>query len=202
MSNNQPTSTAGEWVRGIGFASAALLGLFVWSGQVRITDLPAIGTRILDILLLCLLAAAVIAGSIVVGMVWSGRRKRSTARSVARVRTWWLGWFRYRRRWNTMMALHGLVITLNDRVLTPRLRSVLVGDTADTLTVRMVPGQAPTHWQQQGEALAHAFGAEAARIHVISPAVLGIDLRRVDALAEPIRLDTFRKTHLDEQDAA
>ena len=82
---------------------------------------------------------------------------------------------------------------MNDRVLTPRLRTVTVGENTDKLTVRMVPGQAPKDWQQQADALAHAFGAEAARVYVVSPAVLGIDLRRVDALAEPIRIDTFRK---------
>lgn len=196
MSANKPSSNTGEWIKGLAVAATAVLGLLVWSGVLRITDMPAIGQHLLDIVLWCLPAGAILTGLVIAVMVWRRRRiPGSAGRSVSRVRAWWRSWFHYRRRWNTMMTLHGLVVTLGDRTLTPRLRTVVVGRNVDKLTVKMVPGQAPTDWQQRGDALAHAFGADVARIHVLTPGFLGIDLRHTDALAHPIRLDTFRKPH-------
>ncbi|MEV0682260.1 hypothetical protein AB0I35_00195 [Nocardia sp. NPDC050378] len=103
-----------------------------------------------------------------------------------RIRSRWLAWFRYRRRWATLLTACDLVNRDGDRVLVPRLVSVHIGDTVDTVHARMLPGHTPDSWTHRAEALAHGFGAQQARLRFSGPGQLAITFRRSDALAEPI----------------
>jgi len=97
-------------------------------------------------------------------------------------------WIVYRKRWPEVCALHGLSATLNDTVLIPRLRSVRVGDIADTVLVRMLVGQDLTTWAAQSEALAHTFGARTVQVRGAAPGWIEIIVHHRDPLAAPIRV--------------
>lgn len=63
----------------------------------------------------------------------------------------WRSWSSYRRRWADTCALHGLTAQLNEAVLVPALRRLVIGDAVDVLTVTMLAGQSTTDWQRQAE---------------------------------------------------
>jgi S-DNA-T family DNA segregation ATPase FtsK/SpoIIIE len=104
------------------------------------------------------------------------------------VRQRWLSWWRYRRTWESVCALHGLCAKLGERTLVPALRSVRIGHHADVLTVRVVAGQSIADWQKRGDALAAAWRAERLTIRATTPGELRIIISRGDVLAQPIAL--------------
>ena len=109
-------------------------------------------------------------------------------RRVVSGRIWkrWRAWATYRRPWADLCALHGLTATLNDQVLVPRLDRLQVGYVTDTVTVRMLYGQAIGDWQKQSDALAHAFGALWVRARALQPGWVALDVHHTDTLATPI----------------
>jgi DNA segregation ATPase FtsK/SpoIIIE, S-DNA-T family len=108
---------------------------------------------------------------------------------IVRWRRWWV----YQRRWAKILALHGLTATLDDDVVVPALRSARIGRSVDALTVRLNPGQAPTDWQKQSEALAHAFGALAVTARCPKPGWVRLTVTHHDRLARGWRLPTPRE---------
>jgi S-DNA-T family DNA segregation ATPase FtsK/SpoIIIE len=107
---------------------------------------------------------------------------------VAPVRHRWLSWWRYRRNWESVCALHGLCATLGDRTLVPTLQSVQVGTHTDVLAVRVVTGQSVSDWQKQTPALAAAWGAERLTIRAATAGELRVTIMRGDAMATPVAL--------------
>jgi S-DNA-T family DNA segregation ATPase FtsK/SpoIIIE len=95
-------------------------------------------------------------------------------------------WATYRRPWANLCALHGLTATLNDEVIVPRLHRLRVGYVTDTVTVRMLYGQAVGDWQKQSDALAHAFGALYVRVRGLQPGWVALDVHHSDTLASPV----------------
>jgi len=108
---------------------------------------------------------------------------------IARWRRWWV----YQRRWTKTLALHGLTATLDNDVVVPALRSARIGRSVDALTVRLNPGQAPTDWQKQSEALAHAFGVLAVTVRSPKPGWVQLTVTHHDRLARGWRLPTPRE---------
>lgn len=102
-------------------------------------------------------------------------------RLAAWVRCWWV----YRRDWQPVMAMHGLVPVRDGLEVVPRVR-VRCGRDGDELTVGMVPGQVPADWEGAAEGLAHAWGARSCRVRVSGPGVVALELLHVDRLAEPV----------------
>jgi S-DNA-T family DNA segregation ATPase FtsK/SpoIIIE len=110
---------------------------------------------------------------------------------------------RYRRIWPSLMAIHRLSWAphpktnagqrssywelLTPRSVTPRLEKVEIGPWVDRLRVRMLPGQTPTHWHDATEGIAHAVGARDARVRLLGPGRLTIDLFYNDPLAAVVR---------------
>lgn len=92
----------------------------------------------------------------------------------------------YRRRWASVMALHGLTALLDGKVLVPPLRKIRVDYSRDLLTVQMLIGQTAADWTAQSEALAHAFGAASVRVTPAAPGWLYITVNHSDMLAAPI----------------
>src|SRR5690606_13041549 len=80
----------------------------------------------------------VVAGVSTAGMVlWRVSSPQTFERwFTGRVRSRFLTWFRYRRRWTKVMNACGLTLLDGDRVLVPRLVSVHIGQTLDTVRVR------------------------------------------------------------------
>ncbi len=102
------------------------------------------------------------------------------------VRQRWLSWWRYHRTWESMCTLHGVTARLGERTLIPALRSVQIGNHADVLMVRVVPGQSINDWQKRGDALAAAWRAERLTIRATAPGELRIIISRGDVLGQPM----------------
>lgn len=116
----------------------------------------------------------------------------------ARLRSRWLTWWIYRRRWTAICTLHGLTATLGDRALVPALRSVTIGATSDVLTVGILIGHSVTHWQGQSAPLADAFRARRVTIRAAQPGTITVTAHHGDPLTTPVRLHRpSRDTRLD-----
>lgn len=88
----------------------------------------------------------------------------------------------YRRHWRSAMATTRLGVMFNEQEFTPRIRSLRCDRYADRLTVDMVSGQAPEHWEAVVDALAHTFGALSCRVSVVRPRRLLLVFLRRDPL--------------------
>ncbi|MGW5455006.1 hypothetical protein [Nocardia sp. NPDC003979] len=130
-----------------------------------------------------------VAGVTVAGMVlWRHRSPQTFERWLSgRIRSRWLSWFRYRRHWATVITACGLSRSgAPGGVQVPRLVSVRIGETSDTVRTKMLHGHSPADWENRVVHLAHAFGTGHARIRFVGPGLLEITFRRSDALAEPV----------------
>ncbi|MEV4156603.1 hypothetical protein AB0J48_26630 [Nocardia salmonicida] len=129
-----------------------------------------------------------VAGGAVAGMVlWRVSSPQTFERwFTGRVRSRFLAWFRYRRRWATMLTACGLATREGDRVFVPRLVSVKIGDTLDTVRARMLPGHSPDAWTHRADHFAHGFGAQQAKVRLAGPGRVEIVFRRSDSLAAPV----------------
>jgi S-DNA-T family DNA segregation ATPase FtsK/SpoIIIE len=122
-------------------------------------------------------------------LLWRLAGPRSFRRWVSgRIRVRWRSWIVYRQQWASICALHGLTTQLNDAVLVPALRRLVIGDAVDVLTVRMLAGQSTTDWQRQTEALAHAFGAQLVRVRTPQPGWVEIEVQHSDPLSRVLPL--------------
>lgn len=121
--------------------------------------------------------------------LWVWLLPRSWNRFVTQPIRWrWYRWTRYTCRWTKICALHGLTAQLDDDVLVPRLKKVLIGTNADALEVRLLDGQTVDDWHKQSDAFAHAFKARAVRVTPLRPGVIGVEVYRADPLAKPLPL--------------
>jgi len=129
-----------------------------------------------------------VAGVAVAGMVlWRVLSPQTFERwFTGRVRSRFLTWFRYRRRWTTMTTACGLSTRDGDRTLIPRLVSVEIGESLDTVRARMLPGHCPDTWIHRADHFAHGFGAQKAKVALVGPGLVEITFRRSDSLADPV----------------
>lgn len=169
------------------FAGRILLGGFVlvwWAVLFPMVTIPA-GLAVAAGYLIGWPAGIGVAGGTVAGMVlWRQRSPQTFERwFTGRIRSRFLTWHRYRRRWATLLTACDLSTRDGDRVLVPRLVSVQIGDSTDTVRTRMLPGHSPDSWTNRRDHLAHGFGAQEARIRFAGPGLVEIVFRRSDALA-------------------
>ncbi|MFD4441644.1 hypothetical protein ACFWPK_17890 [Nocardia sp. NPDC058519] len=132
-----------------------------------------------------------VAGVAVAGMVlWRVSSPQTFERWLTgRIRSRFLTWFRYRRRWTSVMNACLLARKDGDRVLIPRLVDVRIGESLDVVRAKMLPGHAPSDWENRAEHVAHAFGTRHAQVAIVGPSLLEVTFRRSDSLAEPIVVD-------------
>ncbi|MEV6388789.1 cell division protein FtsK [Nocardia xishanensis] len=114
-----------------------------------------------------------------------------------RMRTRYLSWKRYKRRWKTLTAIHGLTKILDNGVQTPVLVKVDIGDTADELLVKLVGGQTVQMWAKQSDALRHAFGAVGVRVRHAESGFVRLQVIHTDRLTEPIPLPRVEAKTVD-----
>lgn len=191
-STNDSSSDAVEDAVGemIGDLAAALgqLALFLLAWAVR---LPAVSVPVIGVAVLWFQVGPrqAIAGALLTALmllVW-GVFSPATLRAatvdpvVVRFRVW----SRY-RDWAGVCADCGLTRTRGDKIATPKLQKVRLGDTTDTLLVRMLRGQTPADYSKAADALAGAFDADQVRIEPTSPQQLRITVQRGQPLASPI----------------
>ncbi|MGW5923842.1 hypothetical protein ACWFPY_33030 [Nocardia fluminea] len=129
-----------------------------------------------------------VAGVAVAGMVlWRVLSPQTFERWLTdRIRSRFLTWSRYRRRWVTMTTACGLSTRDGDRTFIPRLVSVQIGDTLDIVRARMLPGHCPDTWIHRADHFAHGFGAQKAKVALVGPGLVEITFRRSDSLADPV----------------
>ncbi|WP_225727180.1 MULTISPECIES: hypothetical protein [unclassified Nocardia] len=136
-------------------------------------------------------AGVAVAGVSAAGiMLWRWKRPQMFERLVTqRARTRFLTWWRYRRRWTTLLdACHLTIRESGVLVACPPLRKVDIGDATDRVQAKMLAGQCPADYENRTAALAHAFGALDCRATIIGPGTVELLFRHRDALAEPIAL--------------
>ncbi|MEV0543778.1 cell division protein FtsK [Nocardia salmonicida] len=144
-------------------------------------------------------AAAV---AVAVGWIgWAHWLPRSWERwVVGRIRARHRVWSRYRRRWSLLIAMHGLTIVLDTKVLTPSLSRVRTGPVADVLKIKMLDGQTREQWAKQADALRHSFAALGVRIRLVEPGWLRLEVVHSDTLVEPIPLRRIESKAVDLED--
>lgn len=82
-------------------------------------------------------------------------------------RSWWRGWFVYRRLWATATSTAGLTLTRRGDEYTPTLRRVSSTRSVDQVNVRMLPGQTVEDYADAAPRIAQTFGAAVCRVRSI-----------------------------------
>ncbi|WP_238600336.1 FtsK/SpoIIIE domain-containing protein [Tsukamurella tyrosinosolvens] len=160
------------WAVRLPVVSVSVIGVAVVWWQVGAR--PAIGLAIVSVLLL-----------IVWGVLSPASLRASTVDPVlVRFRVW-----RRYRDWAGVCADCGLTRNRGDKVATPKLQQVRLGDSSDVLLVRMIRGQTLSDFSKAADSLAGAFDAEQVRIESTSPQQLRIVVQRSQPLASPITPD-------------
>ncbi len=104
-----------------------------------------------------------------------------------RLRSWWLRWTRYSRRWSTLMRAHDLTVQPTPEVEAwPRILRLRSTGARDSLLLRLRDGQAPEDLEAKVIPLAHALGSADVRIRTDRPGRLWLDIQRRDLLAATI----------------
>ncbi len=186
-SNDPATEVLDALLTGIGRAVLSVFVLIWWAILFPMVTIPIAAT--VSAWLLLGWPAGVAVAVVVVAVMLAWRHwHRGTYEDwfTRRARARFLAVFRYRRRWAALMTACGLSIVNGDRVLVPRLTEVLIGDNSDIVRARMLPGHCPESWTNRAEHLAHAFGAQNARIRLVGPGQVEILFRRSDALADTV----------------
>ncbi|WP_280462858.1 hypothetical protein [Nocardia carnea] len=171
MSDRQPPSEFSKAiVEGVGMLALVIVGMLVMSGirsgDIRpaeiAAEIPVWKETVMSYVPLVLGSAAALLVSVLVAVLASryGRAMVSDRSAV---------WWRYKRRWADAMAaveLTGKPAKTGGPVRVPALRGASLGDTADVLTVRMLPGQTLSDWHDRAPVLARRFGATSGRIEI------------------------------------
>ncbi|MDA2809054.1 FtsK/SpoIIIE domain-containing protein [Nocardiopsis sp. RSe5-2] len=131
--------------------------------------------------------AVVCTVAVVGGLVWRRYHRASFRRWVVLrllglVRGIWV----YRRHWQPVLVVSGLAESYLERQYLPRIRSVVCSEWADRVRVKLVPGTAPSDFEERTPQLAHGFQAPACRVEVLGPLDVVLEFPRRDMLADPI----------------
>ncbi|WP_051192422.1 hypothetical protein [Nocardia jiangxiensis] len=169
-----------------------------WSVLFPMLSLPVVGVGVLWWWRGWPLSVAALVFSLAVWGLWWLWWPASWRRWVwGRMRSRYLTWVRYRRRWNTLTAMHGLTTILDTGVLTPHLGKVAIGDTADVLMVKLLDGQTVDDWAKKSEALRHALRALGVRVRKVESGWVRLQIIHTDRLTDPIPLPRTEPDSVD-----
>ncbi|WP_157120850.1 cell division protein FtsK [Nocardia miyunensis] len=118
-------------------------------------------------------------------LCWPGSFDRWVS---GRMRQMYWKWWRYTRRWTSLMALQQLTAELDNRVLTPPLMSARIGRVVDVLEIGLVHGQKVETWEQRAEELRHSFRALGLRVRHTASGRVRVEVIHTDILRKPIPL--------------
>ncbi|MFI7135450.1 FtsK/SpoIIIE domain-containing protein [Nonomuraea sp. NPDC050153] len=132
--------------------------------------------------------ALLLVAPVPVGLItWAVIDRASFAHWVGwRLLAWWRLIWVYRRHWQPVMIISGLGRHLRGRDYLPHLSKVTCNAWADTVTIRMLDGQAVKDWADRIDALAHGFGASSCRVSILRAGRLVLTFPRRDPLATPL----------------
>jgi DNA segregation ATPase FtsK/SpoIIIE, S-DNA-T family len=180
-----------------GIVNAVVVGLVVllfgwfilaWAVLKRpILALPVAGFVGLTVLVGSHDAQALMLWALVALGVWRVVHKGSFERLVGhRLRSAWVRWWVYERRWRNTMILSGLGKRLRLREAVPSIEKVKATPWCHRVLVRLLLGQCTEDFERVTDELAHSFGAEVCRVREHRPGWLWLDFRVRDPLVESI----------------
>lgn len=174
----------------LGMLFKGLFRLLWWAILFPMLSVPVAAAVLAWTLVGWQLGAIVVVASVVLLTVWAVFAWNSFRRAVP-LRMWkrWRRWSVYRRDWADTCALHGLTAMLNGSPLVPVLKRARIGETADVLTVALLPGQTVADWTGQADALAHAFRAMSVSARSSERGWVTVTVHHRDALAASIPLN-------------
>jgi DNA segregation ATPase FtsK/SpoIIIE, S-DNA-T family len=153
---------------------------------------PILGVPVVAFVVLVVLvgmhdAQALTIYALVVLGVWRLAHRSSYERLVGRrLRSSWVRWRVYQRRWRSTMAMSGLTKRYRLREHTPRLQRVVSTAWCDRVYVRLLQGQCTEDYERAAAELAHSFGARACRVREDRPARLWLEFTTSDPLAAAV----------------
>jgi S-DNA-T family DNA segregation ATPase FtsK/SpoIIIE len=120
-------------------------------------------------------------------LVWRRAHRASFDRVLGRrVRSGWVRWWVYERRWRSTMLLSGLGKRTRVREGVPRIAAVESTPWGDRVLVRMLLGQCTEDFERVAPELGHSFGAEVCRVREDRPGRVWLEFRTRDPLIEPV----------------
>lgn len=157
MSGQRGDWSGADTAQCVGMLVGAPLALAAWTGHLSIDQIRVYAQTALTWVVptLITLGGVALAAGLALVLV---RHLRSALVGAGRA------WLVYRRRWASAMDQLQLSVPTSDSTRYPRIRSVVRVGAEDVVTVRILPGQAASGWQQKAIALAAEFGADAAQV--------------------------------------
>jgi S-DNA-T family DNA segregation ATPase FtsK/SpoIIIE len=117
--------------------------------------------------------------------VWRVVHKCSFERMVGRrMRSVWVRWWVYGRRWKGTMAMSGLTKRYRLREHTPRIQKVTSTPWCDRVLVALLLGQCTEDYERAAPELAHSFGARLCRVKEDRPGLLWLEFTTSDPLTK------------------
>jgi S-DNA-T family DNA segregation ATPase FtsK/SpoIIIE len=167
-----------------------LFGWFVlaWAIVKRpILVLPAAGFVGLVALVGSYNAQALMFYALIVLGVWRVVHQASFERLIGwRLRSQWVRWWVYERRWRNTMLLSGLGKRLRMRDAVPKIEKVRSTRWSDRVLVRMLLGQCTEDYERAAPELAHSFSARSCRVREDRPGRVWLELTTKDPLRETV----------------
>src|SRR5215218_10388515 len=119
--------------------------------------------------------------------IWRLAHKRSFERLIGwRLRSSWVRWWVYERRWRNTMILSGLGKRLRMREAVPSIEQVTSTRWGDRVRVRLLLGQCTEDFERAAPELAHSFSARACRVREDRPGRLWLEFATGDPLAQTV----------------
>jgi S-DNA-T family DNA segregation ATPase FtsK/SpoIIIE len=123
------------------------------------------------------------------GALWIWRRAHRTSfeRVIGmRVRSRWVRWWTYERRWRNTMLQSGLGKRTRVRESVPKIQTVTSTRWCTRVLVRMLLGQCTEDYERAAPELGHSFGAASCRVREDRPGRVWLEFTTKDPLAETV----------------
>jgi DNA segregation ATPase FtsK/SpoIIIE, S-DNA-T family len=120
-------------------------------------------------------------------LVWRIAHRASFDRIVGcRLRSPWVRWWVYERRWRNTMQLSGLGKRTRVREAVPKIRKVISTPWGDRVLVQLLLGQCTEDFERAAPELAHSFGAASCRVREDKPGRVWLEFATADPLRETV----------------
>jgi S-DNA-T family DNA segregation ATPase FtsK/SpoIIIE len=120
-------------------------------------------------------------------LIWRCAHRASFERLIGRrLRSPWVRWWVYERRWRNTMQLSGLGKRTRVRESVPKIRKVLSTPWSDRVLVQLLLGQCTEDFERAAPELAHSFGAASCRVREDRPGRVWLEFTTADPLRETV----------------
>src|SRR5918998_5950716 len=162
--------------------------LLVWAVLKRpILALPAAGFVGLVVLIGSHDAQALMLWALLALGIWRLAHRSSFERVIGwRLRSSWVRWWVYERRWRNTMILSGLGKRLRMREAVPSIEKVRSTRWGDRVRVRLLLGQCTEDYERAAAELAHSFSARSCRVREDRPGRVWLEFATADPLAQTV----------------